>query len=56
MFWLSMIVLGLSFMLLKLGAASVWLTILSVGLKVALLVIAGLALILLWNKVVRAKS
>lgn len=51
-----MTVLSLSFVLVKLGAMSVWMSILSVALKVALLVIAGLALILLWNKVVRAKN
>ena len=56
MFWLSMIVLSLSFVLVKLGAVSVWMGILSAAFKVALLVIAGLVLILLWNKVANAKS
>ena len=55
MFWLSILVLSLSAVLIKLGALSVWMGILGVGLKLALLVIAGLVLILLWRSVARGR-
>ena len=56
MFWVSTIVLGLSVLLVKLGAVSVWVTILSNGLGVALLVICCLVVALIWKSMVESKS
>lgn len=56
MFWVSMIVLGLSVLLVKLGAVSVWVSILSSGLKVAFLVIGCLAIALIWKILVGPKN
>jgi hypothetical protein len=54
MIWMAAMVLGMSFMLLKLGALSVWVGILWLALRIALLVVAGLAGLLLWKRIVRA--
>lgn len=56
MFWVSMILLGLSVLLVKLGAVSVWVTILSSGLKFAMLVIACLVIALIWKSIVGTKN
>lgn len=56
MFWLSLIVLSLAVVLVKLGAYSVWVSILTGGLKVALLVITILVVALIWKKFVGAKN
>lgn len=56
MFWVSMIVLGLSVLLMKLGAVSVWMTILSSGLKIALLVIGCLVVALIWKSILGSKN
>ncbi len=50
MIWLAVMVLGVSFMCVKLGALSVWVGVLSLALKIALLVIAGSIGLLLWKK------
>lgn len=50
MIWLAATVLGMSVMLMKLGALSVWVGILSLALRVALLVVAGLIGLLLWKR------
>lgn len=49
MFWLAIIGVGLSLAFVKLGALSVWVGILAGGMKLALLVIAGLVIGLLWK-------
>lgn len=51
MFWAFILITGLALMFAKLGAFSVWVTVLSGGLKLALLVIACLAIMFLWRKV-----
>ena len=50
MFWLAIIGLGVSFALIKLGALSVSVGILAAGIKLALVVIAGLVVALIWKK------
>lgn len=50
MIWLSVMALGASVMLVKFGALSVWVGILSAGLWTALAVIAGLMGLLLWKR------
>ena len=51
MFWALILVVALAIVFVKLGAYSVWMTILVVGLKVAMLAIAGLSMVLLWLRV-----
>ena len=51
MFWIFILITTLGFVLVKLGALSVMVTALSAFLYLALLVIAGLVITLLWRKV-----
>lgn len=51
MFWIFMLITSLALMLVKLGALSVMVTVLSSVLYLALLIIAGLVITLLWRKV-----
>lgn len=51
MFWTVLIFAGLAFVFAQLGAYSVWVGLLAGGLKLALLVIVGLLIALLWRKV-----
>lgn len=51
MFWFFILLTTLGFMLVKLGALSVMVTALSAFLYLALLIIAGLVITLLWRKV-----
>lgn len=50
MFWGLMIFGALAFAFAQLGAYSVWVAVLAGGLKLALLIIAGLAIAILWQK------
>jgi hypothetical protein len=50
MFWIFILFTALALFFIKLGAVSVWVTLFSAGLKIALLVIAGLTIALIWNK------
>ena len=52
MVWAVLIFAGLAFVFAQLGAYSVWVVLLASGLKLALLVIAGLVIALLWRKVI----
>ncbi len=56
MFWAFILVAAFAIVLIKLGMFSVWVNVLSVGLQLALLVIALLAIALIWRWVIRAKS
>lgn len=49
MFWIFILLTALAFLFIKLGSVSVWITVFSVGLKLALLVIAGLTIALIWK-------
>lgn len=49
MFWLSTLVVSLAVVLVKLGAYSVWVGILSAGLKFALMALATLAILFAWK-------
>ena len=51
MFWIFILITTLGFVLVKLGALSVMVTALSVLLCLALLIIAGLVIVLLWKRV-----
>jgi len=51
MFWIFMLITTLAFMLVKLGALSLIVTVLSSALYLGLLIIAGLVIALLWRKV-----
>ena len=51
MFWIFILIGSFALMFVQLGAYSVWVSILSVGLKIAVLVITCLGIALLWRKV-----
>ena len=51
MFWIFILTTTLGFMLVKLGALSVMVKALAVLLCLALLIIAGLVIVLLWKRV-----
>lgn len=51
MFWGLLLLTGLAVVFAQLGAMSVWLTVLKGGLMLALLVVAVMAFVLLWRKV-----
>ena len=51
MFWICILIGLFALMFAQLGAYSVWVSIFSVCLKLALLVIACLGIALLWRKV-----
>ena len=56
MFWLSLLAVSLAIVLIKLGAYSVWMSVLTFGLQAALLVVAVLAAVLIWKKFAVGKS
>lgn len=56
MFWIFSLIIGLAFVFIKLGTYSVWVTILSGGLKLALLAIGCLAIALIWHRVFEKKA
>jgi len=56
MFWIFLIVFALGVILVKLGNYSVWMIVFSAGLKLAGIVIAMLAALLAWAKLLRKKE
>lgn len=56
MFWIFLIFLVLAFVFAQLGAYSVWFVIFKGGLQIALLVVAGLLIVLLWKKMLGGKN
>lgn len=56
MFWIFLTVTALAVVLIKLGAASVMVSVLSIGLKAAAIVIALLVAFLIWKKVSKPKA
>ena len=50
MFWTVLIFGGLALVFTQLGAYSVWVVLLSAGLKLAVVVIIGLLIALVWRK------
>lgn len=55
MFWTFLLLTILAALLIKLGAASVMVSVLSTGLQAAVFVIAILATLLLWKKLSKQK-
>jgi hypothetical protein len=51
MFWTFLMFTGLAVVFAQLGAYSVLVAVLAGGLKLALLIIAGFVIVLLWRKV-----
>jgi hypothetical protein len=49
MIWITLLIIGFSLLLIKLGAVSVWVTVFSQMLKVAVFVIAGFSIVFLWK-------
>lgn len=56
MFWIFLLFTALAAILIKLGAASVMVSVLSIGLKAAFIVIALLVALLIWRKVSKPKN
>jgi len=50
MFWGFLILSALGLTFVKLGSYSVWMVVFATGLKMALIVIAVLAALLIWSK------
>ena len=50
MFWVFILAIILGLILVKLGAYSILVSVLSIGLKLAVLLIAGFVVISIWNK------
>lgn len=56
MFWTAMLFAGLAFVFTQLGAYSVWILVMGGALKLALLIIAGFVIALLWRNVFPKKN
>ena len=56
MFWLFILSGVLALVFFKLGVMSVLVSALSIGLLTAVLAIAGLAIVVLWRRIVSAKA
>jgi hypothetical protein len=56
MFWVFLLFVILAFVFAKLGAYSVWFAIFKGGLLLALVMIVGLAIALLWRQVFGQKN
>jgi len=56
MFWIFVLVVALALVLLKLGMLSVWVSVFSIGLQVAMFVIAFLAMAFIWRWIFREKN
>lgn len=55
MFWGFLLLTGLAFVFMQLGAMSVWVSVLKAGLMLALLLLAIMGIVLLW-RIVFAKK
>ncbi len=55
MFWGFLLLTGLAFVFVQLGAMSVWVSVLKLGLMLALLALAVMGIVSLWRKVFAAK-
>lgn len=51
MFWVFSLFVAVALVFTQLGAYSVWFGILKAGLQLALIVIVGLTIVLLWKRV-----
>ena len=51
MFWVFILIAALAVAFVKLGMYAVWVSVLSGGLRIALMVIACLAIMLFWRRV-----
>lgn len=56
MFWMFLLIIAFALILIKLGAASVMVGVLSMGLHAAALLIAILVIHLLWTKFSKQKT
>ena len=54
MFWGFILLTGLAFVFAQLGAMSVWVSVLKLGLMLALLVLAVIGIVFLWRKVFKS--
>lgn len=56
MFWIFLLFVILAIVFIKLGSLSVWVSLLSGALNLALLLVGGLVIALLWRKSSRKKQ
>jgi hypothetical protein len=50
MFWGFLLLTGLGASLVKLGAVSAWVSILSLALKICILIFLGMGILVLWRR------
>lgn len=55
MFWAFVLIAALAVVFVQLGAYSVWIAVLSIALKVALVALCGLAIALIWRWAFKAR-
>lgn len=56
MFWGFLLLSGLAYVFVQLGAMSVWVSVLKLGLLVALLVLAVMVIVVMWRRVFNART
>lgn len=56
MFWGFLLLTGLALVFVQLGAMSVWVAVLKLGLMLALLALAIMGIVLLWRKMFATKQ
>lgn len=56
MFWMFVLVAVLAVVFIKLGMYSVWITVLSTALHLAVVIIAGLTIALIWRQFFRKRG
>ena len=56
MFWLSLLVFCFALVLIKLGSLSVWVSVLALGLKGALILVAGLVALFVGRRVMETRK
>ena len=56
MVWIFALLMGMALVFFKLGSVSVWVGILTLGLKVSLLVIVLLAIAFIWQKLKTSRN
>ena len=56
MFWGFLLLTGLAFVFVQLGAMSVWVAVLKLGLMLALMGLAVMGIVLLWRRIFDTKT
>ncbi len=56
MFWIFILVAALAFVLIRVGMLSVWVSVFSMGLQAAMLVIGIISTVLIWRWAFRTRK